>query len=129
MTHSYNPDDYWRDQDAKAQHDANESERARAEAEQGSEDAEMRTSVKVATNIADNWCSEWTVLDRERFVKSVAEEIERGVNPGACKWTVDDDCGAYDTRCGGKFLITEGTPRENGMKFCCYCGKKLEGAK
>lgn len=42
-----------------------------------------------------------------------------------CKWIEDEDDGAWDTSCGKRFLITEGTPEENGMKFCCYCGKPL----
>jgi hypothetical protein len=31
----------------------------------------------------------------------------------------------YTTDCGQWFSITEGTPEQNNMKFCCYCGKKL----
>ncbi len=44
-----------------------------------------------------------------------------------CNWTLDsteyDD--HYETECGNAFIMTEGTPKENEMKFCCYCGKKL----
>lgn len=29
------------------------------------------------------------------------------------------------TDCGESFDITEGTPTENHMRFCCYCGKPL----
>ena len=41
-----------------------------------------------------------------------------------CKWKQDDD-GVYDSSCGHKWQFIEGGPRENGMKFCCYCGKPL----
>lgn len=41
-----------------------------------------------------------------------------------CRWLQDDD-GVWDTACGNKYEITEGTPRDNHMKFCCFCGKAL----
>lgn len=42
-----------------------------------------------------------------------------------CLWTEDDDA-TWGTACGQAFTIIEGTPKENGMKFCCYCGGQLE---
>jgi len=42
-----------------------------------------------------------------------------------CQWTYDEEHDVYDTGCGEAFSITDGTPKENGMKFCTYCGKKL----
>lgn len=42
----------------------------------------------------------------------------------SCVWTVDED-GNYHTTCDGMFIVLEGTPRENGMNFCCYCGRTL----
>ena len=42
-----------------------------------------------------------------------------------CKWTPDEN-GIYDTECGQRFEITEGTPKENHMKYCPYCGKQLD---
>jgi hypothetical protein len=45
-----------------------------------------------------------------------------------CWWRADGD-GNWDTDCGEKFVFIEAGPTENGMKFCCYCGKPLkEGA-
>ena len=41
-----------------------------------------------------------------------------------CTWTEDED-GNWFTDCDEAFCINNGTPVENGMKFCCYCGKKL----
>lgn len=37
-----------------------------------------------------------------------------------CKWTIDLE--AYTTQCGGLFEITYGSPEENNMNFCPYCG-------
>lgn len=41
-----------------------------------------------------------------------------------CRWT-QTESGQYDTACGNCFEIMEGSPTENHMKFCCYCGKPL----
>lgn len=48
-----------------------------------------------------------------------------------CKWKYDkpwDDNyeGFYDTSCGNTFVPIEGTPNENKMKYCPYCGKEIE---
>lgn len=42
-----------------------------------------------------------------------------------CTWQQDEDDGSWDTACGNKFCIEEGTPEENEMRFCCYCGAVL----
>jgi hypothetical protein len=42
-----------------------------------------------------------------------------------CVWSEDFE-GNWDTGCGNLFVLNEGTPSENGMKHCCYCGGKLE---
>ena len=41
-----------------------------------------------------------------------------------CHWREDDE-GHYDTSCGSRFSLNEGTPKDNHMRFCCYCGKTL----
>lgn len=43
----------------------------------------------------------------------------------ACKWSEDED-GNWFTGCGEAFIIIDGKPSDNGMKFCCYCGKLLK---
>lgn len=43
-----------------------------------------------------------------------------------CKWTlVDEDCACYETDCGEVFELNAGTPKENKIGFCCYCGGEL----
>lgn len=57
-----------------------------------------------------------------------AEQMESAEmsNPqSTCMWTYDED-GSWDTSCSNKFTIFEGTPKENGMKFCCYCGATVK---
>ena len=41
-----------------------------------------------------------------------------------CEWKQDED-GVWETGCGNMFEVTEGTPYENDLKFCPYCGNHL----
>ncbi len=43
----------------------------------------------------------------------------------SCAWREDED-GVWGTSCGQRFELNEGTPAENDMRFCPYCGKPLE---
>ena len=48
--------------------------------------------------------------------------------PDKCEWAQEDESSdAWDTGCGSTFLINDGTPSENGMRYCCFCGKTLIG--
>jgi hypothetical protein len=42
-----------------------------------------------------------------------------------CKWVFCEDEG-YHTSCDNIFIIIEGTPEENDMKYCPYCGKVIK---
>jgi hypothetical protein len=41
-----------------------------------------------------------------------------------CGWRVDEE-GTWNTDCDNLFVIIEGTPQENDMRFCPYCGGSL----
>lgn len=41
-----------------------------------------------------------------------------------CTWNQDEE-NNYDTDCGHTYCIIEGTPVENEMKFCTFCGKVI----
>ncbi len=43
-----------------------------------------------------------------------------------CEWKGDDEFNTYETSCGKFFQLMEGTPKDNEMKFCCYCGTKIK---
>lgn len=43
-----------------------------------------------------------------------------------CTWTEDAEDGSYDTSCGNKHTFIDGTPAENGYRFCPYCGGALK---
>ncbi len=42
-----------------------------------------------------------------------------------CIWT-DNGEGTWLTSCENDFVLTTGTPSENSMRFCCYCGLPLK---
>lgn len=50
-----------------------------------------------------------------------------------CQWSqwsqVDWDSDCWETTCGNAFTLNDGTPRDNRMRFCCYCGLKLAQRK
>ena len=46
-----------------------------------------------------------------------------------CRWTMDDFDGSWDTECQEKFVLNDGTPHENGMRWCPYCGGRLQEAR
>jgi hypothetical protein len=41
-----------------------------------------------------------------------------------CLWNNVDGC--WETTCGNAFEINDGTPSENNMTYCCYCGGKVK---
>jgi hypothetical protein len=44
-----------------------------------------------------------------------------------CAWARDgEDSDTWVTQCDHYFTINEGTPRDNDMKFCCFCGKPVD---
>lgn len=43
-----------------------------------------------------------------------------------CTWKdIQYDSDTWETDCGELWCLYEGTPEENRMKFCPYCGKKI----
>lgn len=63
--------------------------------------------------------------DIERQNEADAGQSALSAELGACKWAEDEE-GVWNTDCAGRFIINEGTPMLNDMKFCCYCGKPLD---
>lgn len=40
-----------------------------------------------------------------------------------CMWAEEDEY--WETACGNSFVLNDGTPSDNDLKFCPYCGKFL----
>lgn len=72
-------------------------------------------------------------LDRALFLGKVqaADELLKLLNP--CVWThkvhLGEDHNDWDTGCFERYTILEGTPTENKMKYCPYCGNEIEEDK
>lgn len=50
-----------------------------------------------------------------------------GVSDDVCEWKFEDEeANLYLTGCQQRQLIFEGTPKENGYRYCHYCGKKIK---
>ena len=59
--------------------------------------------------------------DKDVFIN--VEEISDDV----CEWKLEDEeANLYLTGCQQRQLIFEGTPKENGYRYCPYCGKKIK---
>ena len=44
-----------------------------------------------------------------------------------CVWTQDsENSDIWLSSCGKAFVLNEGTPQENHVKYCVYCGKPIE---
>jgi hypothetical protein len=48
-------------------------------------------------------------------------------NKECCKWHETDE--AWETGCGEMFVLNDGTPMENKMKYCYACGRKIKVVK
>ena len=49
-----------------------------------------------------------------------------GIYDYVCEWKLEDEeANLYLTGCQQRQLIFEGTPKENGYRYCHYCGKKI----
>ena len=45
----------------------------------------------------------------------------------ACLWSLmEDDTDLWETSCNKEFVLTEGTPKKNKMRYCCFCGKEIK---
>lgn len=48
-----------------------------------------------------------------------------------CLWGYEDslDYSVWGTGCGSTWVLDEGTPHENSMRYCPYCGKRITGGE
>jgi hypothetical protein len=53
-------------------------------------------------------------------------QIKAGIaaKKGCCSWNADEE-GNWETDCHNLHILIDGSPVDNGMEFCCYCGNKL----
>lgn len=52
---------------------------------------------------------------------------ETPTTEATCEWEpIDTDYGTWETSCEQAFTMFDGSPRQNDMRFCCYCGLPLK---
>ena len=75
-----------------------------------------------AWDVLAEWDKARDIVDK-RLRAALAQQDE----PETCTWHQDgdSDSGVYATSCGHYFNLEDGTPEDNKMQWCCYCGKKL----
>jgi hypothetical protein len=57
--------------------------------------------------------------------ETLSQYLARTQGIPTCQWENDGE-GNWETGCGDAFVILDGTPAENKMMFCCYCGKRIK---
>lgn len=63
-------------------------------------------------------------VERAVYERAAQLREKRGLT---CLWSrADDDTDTWETACRHAFTIIDGTPGDNHMEFCCYCGRPLE---
>jgi len=77
--------------------------------------------------------SDWIhLLDFAKTVASLERELAEWRRKyeackGTCSWNlISEDEDIWETGCGNAWYLTEGNIEENGMKYCPFCGGKLE---
>jgi hypothetical protein len=62
----------------------------------------------------------------------MSRHVHVGRRPEECRWTHDatewEDI-KWDTDCGEAFVFIDGGPKENKVKFCCYCGRPVKAVQ
>ena len=62
---------------------------------------------------------------RDKTMDALKAALEQ---PNECHWYQDgdEDSGTYMASCNRRYFVLEdGTPTDNRMTHCCYCGKPL----
>lgn len=76
----------------------------------------------------DRGYTQLTVMVKPEQKKEVLELLETGDRPKRpkCLWTYDQDLDTWDTQCDNSFMLNEGTPSDNQMNYCPYCGHEIK---
>jgi hypothetical protein len=89
--------------------------------------SDLRTAARQALEALEGWKddapSQWTTRD-EKTITALRAALEQ-----PCHWYQDgdEDSDKWAASCGRHryFQLNDGTPTDNHMKYCCYCGKPL----
>jgi hypothetical protein len=67
-----------------------------------------------------------TSLERTQAQRDEAMRPLQEKNDATCIWRIDDaNENTWEGECGNSWIFDDGTPADNSMRFCPFCGKKL----
>ena len=82
-----------------------------------------RYTKKYVTPYGNNGYKDTKAISINKAIEIVKQG---GVSDDVCEWKLEDEeANLYLTGCQQRQLIFEGTPKENGYRYCHYCGKKI----
>jgi hypothetical protein len=79
-----------------------------------------RQALEALENTGDLW---WN--SKDEAITALRAALEQ---PTECRWLQDgdEDSSTYMASCNRRyFMLEDGTPTDNHMTHCCYCGKPL----
>ena len=87
------------------------------------------TDLRTAAQQALDWLYDNDVVHPTKVSEDLRAALAQPApeSETCCTWHQDgdSDSGVYATSCGRYFDLTDGTPEDNQMRWCCYCGKQL----
>jgi hypothetical protein len=66
----------------------------------------------------------WRDCVGDGLILALAQEVQNLRDRKTCQWKEDEN-GPWATQCGQSFEFTYDGVKENGFKFCCYCGGEI----
>ena len=85
---------------------------------------------KLADENYKAYCIAFNSDDRaeyDAYTNAIEIVKQGGVSDDVCEWKLEDEeANLYLTGCQQRQLIFEGTPKENGYRYCQYCRKKIK---
>ena len=88
---------------------------------------ELESFAKLAEDRWTNGTSKHAYQEHKCWVKAIEIVKQDGASDDVCEWKLEDkEANLYLTGCQQRQLIFEGTPKENGYRYCPYCGKKIK---
>ena len=77
--------------------------------------------------IVITWKHDYDGGRKDAFNEAIEIVKQGGVADDVCEWKLEDEeSNLYLTGCQQRQLIFEGTPKDNGYRYCPYCGKKIK---
>ena len=88
---------------------------------------DLRTAAQQALKALERADKISGYANNKKVITALRAALAQQAEPETCTWQQDgdSDSGVYGTSCGHYFQIEDGTPADNKMAWCCYCGKKL----